>query len=83
MNILGGESTDRLTINGLGGDDIVSAKTLSNNAISLTEDGGTGGDILVGSVGKNTLLGGDGDDILIGLGGGDALNGGPGTDIVL
>jgi Ca2+-binding RTX toxin-like protein len=83
VDVIGGESTDRLTINGLDGNDVISANTLSSNAISLTEDGGVGNDVLIGSAGKNTLLGGDGTDILIGLGGGDSLNGGPGTDILL
>jgi Ca2+-binding RTX toxin-like protein len=83
VNVIGGESTDKLAINGLGGDDVISAKTLSSNAITLTEDGGTGDDVLVGNAGKNTLLGGDGEDLLVGHGGGDSLNGGPGTDIVI
>jgi Ca2+-binding RTX toxin-like protein len=83
VNVIGAESTDRLTVKALGGNDIVSASTLNSNALSLTEDGGTGNDVLVGNAGKNTLLGGDGEDILIGHGGGDSLNGGPGADTLI
>ncbi len=83
VDVIGGESTDRLTINGQDGNDVISANTLSSNAITLTEDGGVGNDVLVGNAGKNTLLGGDGNDILIGLGGGDSLSGGAGTNITL
>jgi Ca2+-binding RTX toxin-like protein len=83
VNVVGGESTDRLIVNALGGNDVVSASTLSSNAITLTEDGGTGNDVLVGNAGKNTLLGGDGDDVLVGHGGGDSLNGGPGADTLV
>jgi Ca2+-binding RTX toxin-like protein len=37
-------------------------------------------DVLIGSLGRNTLRGGAGDDVLDGLGGGDGLDGGLGDD---
>src|SRR6185312_1281923 len=72
---------DRLVINGLGGDDVITASGLSG--MLLTANGGAGDDILIGSPGNDTLLGGAGDDILIGGGGQDVLDGGPGGNIIL
>jgi Ca2+-binding RTX toxin-like protein len=54
-----------------------------SNIIQLTEDGGDGNDILIGSAGSDTLLGGAGDDVLIGQGGQDLLDGGPGANTLL
>ncbi len=76
------ESTDRLVINGLGGDDVIEATGLSSS-IQLTEDGGAGDDVLIGSAGNDTLLGGAGDDVLLGGGGQDVLDGGAGNNIVI
>ena len=50
VNITGSEAAnDRLTINTLGGDDVVDASGLSAGAIALTADGGDGDDVLIGS----------------------------------
>ena len=76
------EATDRLVINGLGGDDAIVASGLGT-AMSLTENGGDGNDVLIGSDGNDTLTGGAGDDILIGLGGQDVLDGGPGGNVLI
>jgi Ca2+-binding RTX toxin-like protein len=76
------EATDRLVINGLGGDDVIEASGLGT-AMQLTENGGTGDDILIGSAGNDTLHGEAGDDVLIGNGGIDVLDGGPGSNTVL
>jgi hypothetical protein len=62
------ERTDRLSVNGRGGDDILSAST---DAIALTLDGGDDTDV---------LLGGPGDDLLIGGDGFDDASGGKGDD---
>jgi Ca2+-binding RTX toxin-like protein len=75
------EAQDRLVINGLGGDDVITASGLSG--MLLTANGGDGDDVLIGSPGNDTLLGGAGDDILIGGGGQDVLDGGPGNNVVL
>jgi Ca2+-binding RTX toxin-like protein len=76
------DATDRLVINGLGGDDVIEATGLTA-AIQLTEDGGDGADVLIGSVGNDTLLGGAGDDVLLGGGGQDVLDGGPGNNVII
>jgi Ca2+-binding RTX toxin-like protein len=84
INVTGAEAAnDRLTINALGGDDVVVATGLSANAIGLTVDGGDGDDVLIGGDGNDTLLGGAGDDVLIGGPGLDILDGGTGDNIVI
>ena len=59
----------RVTVDGRGGDDIVSAST---DAAKLT---------LVGGSGDNVLLGGPGDDVLLGGPGFDDVSGGKGDDV--
>ncbi len=74
-------ANDRLVINGLGGDDVISAAGLPAN-ILLTENGGDGNDILIGGAGNDTLSGGAGDDTLLGGGGQDILDGGTGNNVL-
>jgi Ca2+-binding RTX toxin-like protein len=82
VNITGSEvANDRLTVNALAGDDVVEASTLAAGAIGLTENGGVGNDVLIGSDGDDVLLGGPGDDVLLGGLGSDVLDGGDGDDI--
>jgi Ca2+-binding RTX toxin-like protein len=76
-------ANDQLVVNALGGDDAVIAAGLSANVVKLTEDGGDGNDLLVGSAGNDTLLGGAGDDILFGGPGQDILDGGAGLNILI
>jgi Ca2+-binding RTX toxin-like protein len=83
VNIVGSESTDRLTINTLQGADVVAANGLAAGVTSLTVDGGEGDDVLIGSDGNDTLIGSAGDDVLEGGPGLDVLNGAPGDDILL
>jgi Ca2+-binding RTX toxin-like protein len=84
VNITGAEAAnDRLTVNALGGDDVVQASSLSAGAIGLIADGGDGNDVLIGSAGNDTLLGGAGDDVLIGGPGQDVLDGGTGDNILI
>lgn len=64
------EPSDRLTIDGRGGDDILSASVAS---MAIT---------LVGGAGDNVLRGGPGDDTLIGGPGFDDAFGGPGRDTI-
>ena len=64
------EPTDRLRLNGRGGDDLLSTST---DAMKITLDAGDGG---------GTLLGGPGDDVLLGGDDFDLVKGGPGDDIV-
>jgi Ca2+-binding RTX toxin-like protein len=84
VNIQGAEAAnDRLTINTLGGDDVVEAAALAAGAITFTANGGDGDDVLIGSQGDDTLTGGAGDDVLIGGPGQDVLDGGPGNNILI
>jgi Ca2+-binding RTX toxin-like protein len=84
VNITGAEpANDRLTVNALGGDDVVDATGLSAAAIGLTENGGDGNDVLIGGDGNDTLTGGEGDDVLIGGPGLDILDGGTGNNILI
>lgn len=72
---------DRLTINALGGADIVDASGVQAGAIRLTADGGAGDDVLIGGAGDDVLSGGPGDDVLLGGDGTDVIDGGEGDDI--
>ena len=87
------DASDGLAVNGLGGNDAISATGLQAQAIALTLDGGTGDDTVTGGQGNDTLLGGDGNDCVNGgrgndtafLGSGDdtfTWNPGDGSDIV-
>ena len=76
------EATDRLVINGLGGDDVIQASGLGA-ALQLTENGGDGNDVLIGSAGNDVITGGAGDDVLLGNGGLDVLDGGTGDNILI
>jgi Ca2+-binding RTX toxin-like protein len=69
--IAGAEPTDRLRVNGNGGDDIVSAST---DAMALTLSGGDGDNVLLGGPGRDTLLGGDGFDDVKGRQGDDVAS---------
>src|SRR5262247_581866 len=75
------EANDRIVINGLGGDDVITASGLTG--MLFTANGGDGDDVLVGSPGNDILAGGNGDDVLIGGGGQDVLDGGPGNNTVI
>jgi Ca2+-binding RTX toxin-like protein len=84
VNITNAEpANDRLTINALGGDDVVDAAGLAAVAIRLAADGGDGDDVLIGSAGNDTFSGGAGDDVLIGGPGLDVLDGGLGDNVVI
>jgi Ca2+-binding RTX toxin-like protein len=75
--------SDRVTVNALGGDDVVDASGLAATSALLTLDGGDGDDVLLGGDGGDVLLGGDGDDVLLGGGGNDTLDGGAGDNVVI
>jgi Ca2+-binding RTX toxin-like protein len=76
-------ASDLLIVSTLAGDDVIEASGLAAGAISLTEDGGEGDDVLVGGDGDDTILGGIGDDVLLGRLGQDVLDGGPGDNVIL
>ncbi len=84
VNITGAEAAnDRLTVNALGGDDVVEASSLAATAIQLTADGGDDDDVLIGGDGNDVLNGGNGDDVLVGGPGIDTLDGGPDDNVVI
>ncbi len=64
-------TTERLIVNGNGGNDTITAGNGLASLISLTLDGGDGND---------TITGGDGNDVLIGGNGNDTITGGRGSD---
>jgi Ca2+-binding RTX toxin-like protein len=74
---------DQIRINGLGGDDVITAAGVGLGGPQLILDGGNGNDVLLGGAGNDTLLGGAGDDVLIGGGGQDVLDGGPGANVLI
>lgn len=79
LSVLHSEAQDQLTVNGLGGDDIISASAMSATA-KMILDGGDGNDIVAGGAGADTIIGGNGNDYLIGQGGDDTLIGGTGLN---
>ena len=85
VNITGAEGTnDNLTVNALGGNDMVDASNLPANLIGLVLNGGAGNDTILGSPGDDLVIGGPGDD-LAQLGDGDdtfVWNPGDGSDTV-
>jgi Ca2+-binding RTX toxin-like protein len=83
VSISGAEATDRLTVQGLGGSDTLTASGLAANVIGLTLDGGNGKDTLTGSAGDDILIGGDGADTLVGFRGNDTMLGGAGDDTLV
>ncbi|AGA31515.1 beta strand repeat-containing protein [Singulisphaera acidiphila] len=70
---------DRLTINGLAGNDRIIATSIASSTVGIILDGGAGNDYLEADA---TLLGGDGNDTLIGGTGDDLLDGGDGDDVL-
>ena len=74
------EPTDQLAVNGLGGDDAITATALAAQSIALTIDGGDGNDTLAGGAGAEKLLGGAGNDSIDGNGGNDLALMGAGDD---
>jgi Ca2+-binding RTX toxin-like protein len=81
VNITGSEgANDRLTVNALAGDDVVNASGLAAGVLSLTENGGLGADVLIGSEGDDQFNGGDGDDTALMGAGDDTFVWNPGDD---
>ncbi|KGM30082.1 calcium-binding protein, partial [Inquilinus limosus MP06] len=74
------ETSDRLVVNGLDGNDRIDARAQATAAMALTLDGGVGNDALFGAAGADLLLGGDGDDLVVGGRGNDVAFLGAGND---
>jgi Ca2+-binding RTX toxin-like protein len=73
-------ANDRLTLNGLGGDDVIDASSLKATIIQLTVNAGLGADLVIGSGGSDLINGGDGDDVVLAGAGDDTLVWNPGDD---
>ncbi len=74
------QANDRLTLNGLGGDDVIDATSLEADGIQLTQNGGLGADVFIGSEGDDLVNGGDGDDTSFMGDGDDTFTWNPGDD---
>jgi Ca2+-binding RTX toxin-like protein len=74
------QANDRLTLNALGGDDVVDASSLEADGIQLTMNGGLGADVFLGSEGNDLINGGDGDDTALMGAGDDTFVWNPGDD---
>jgi Ca2+-binding RTX toxin-like protein len=73
-------TSERLDLNGLGGDDQFSAEP--GTGLALIANGNEGNDSLSGSEGADTLLGGAGNDALTGGAGPDIVDGQNGDDVL-
>ncbi len=73
-------TTENLTLNANGGDDVFTAGNGLAPLISLTVDGGAGNDTLTGGDGNDVLIGGDGNDTITGGRGNDTAFMGAGND---
>jgi len=85
-------STERFEVNGLGGDDSLTANDGVGALTLLSVDGGAGvdtvngsdgADLIVGGEGSDVLSGGGGDDRIVGDRGNDTMNGGTGDDTLV
>ncbi|MCV3244134.1 beta strand repeat-containing protein, partial [Mesorhizobium sp. ZC-5] len=74
-------ANDALVINGLGGNDTITATTLPSGVVRLTIDSGAGADTVLGSQGADTILAGDGNDHVLGDNGNDTGFLGAGDDV--
>jgi hypothetical protein len=54
--IANADATDALVVNGLGGDDVLSAPNLAASALSLALNGGSGNDTLLGGAGDRQAV---------------------------
>jgi len=80
VNIVGSEAaSDRVTLNGLGGNDTLSAGALAA-LMQLTLDGGDANDTLNGGNGADVILGGSGNDTIDGNQGNETTLMGDGND---
>ncbi|HEX8523408.1 MAG TPA: calcium-binding protein [Tepidisphaeraceae bacterium] len=74
------QANDRLTLNGLGGDDVIDAASLEADGVQLAVNAGLGNDVVLGSEGDDLINGGDGNDALFGGAGADTFVWNPGDD---
>src|SRR5215203_4537145 len=72
--------SERFEVNGLGGNDSITANDGVGASTLLSVDGGAGIDTINGSEGADLILGGEADDVLSGGGGDDRIVGDRGSD---
>jgi Ca2+-binding RTX toxin-like protein len=81
INIFDADPTrDSLTLNGLGGDDVINAQSLRAGSIRFAVNGGLGNDVIIGSDGDDLINGGDGNDTALMGAGDDTFVWNPGDD---
>jgi Ca2+-binding RTX toxin-like protein len=80
VNLFRHDGADRLTLNGLGGADVIDATRLEADGILLTMNGGLGADVLLGGEGGDLFNGGDGNDFAFMGAGNDTFVWNPGDD---
>jgi Ca2+-binding RTX toxin-like protein len=81
VNVFNQEAAnDRLTLNALGGDDVIDATSLEADGTKLTMNGGLGADVFLGSEGDDLVNGGDGNDVAFLAAGDDTFAWNPGDD---
>jgi len=80
VNVFFADGDDRLTLNGLGGDDVINASSLEADGIKLSVNGGLGEDIMIGGEGDDIFNGGDGNDTALMGAGDDTFVWNPGDD---
>ncbi len=69
-----------LTVNGDAGNDLINATGVNLGGVLFTANGGTGNDVLNGSLSNEKLNGDDDNDVITGNAGNDVLSGGSGLD---
>jgi Ca2+-binding RTX toxin-like protein len=74
------QANDQLTLNGLGGDDVIDTSSLATGSVQLTMNGGLGADIFLGGPGEDLVNGGDGNDTALMGAGDDTFVWNPGDD---
>jgi Ca2+-binding RTX toxin-like protein len=74
------QANDRLTLNALGGNDVIDATSLEADGIQLAVNGGLGNDLMIGSEGDDLFNGGDGNDTVLMGAGDDTFVWNPGDD---
>ncbi len=62
VSVARAEARDTLTINGLGGDDVIDTRAVPGTGVRILADGGDGADLVLGGAGDDVLIGGAGDD---------------------
>jgi Ca2+-binding RTX toxin-like protein len=73
-------NVENLVVNGLDGNDTITASNGLASLTNLTINGGIGNDTIRGGDGNDTLTGGNGNDTLVGGRGNDTVSGGAGAD---